>query len=193
MNDYYSYKPLVKLERAVALTGFPGCRPLQTARVASMITGVSALLLSRKVSHHLGKTVEGLIRDGETASLHGAEKMLLERGVGGRSQPIIALGPTTLDDPELRDWVVKHCDIVYLEQTLTEAVGAIEVQMREDRRKHRHLDVFAPLGAPTLRPEFDRRTALFEAVAHRTIAVAGRGPLAVGRQIPDALGWVVAG
>ncbi len=193
MSDYYSYKPLVALERPVALVGFPGCRPLQTARVASMITGCPLTLLPRAVGHHLGKTVEGLVLDGEHASLHGAEAALLEKALGGRSNPLVALGPTTLDDPELRDWIAERCQIVHLSQTLTEAVNSIHAEMAEDRRKHRHLDAYAPIGAPTLRPLFDRRTALFRELAEVDIPVAGRPPLTVGRALPDDLGWAVAG
>ena len=193
MSDYYSYKPLVKLDRAVALVGFPGCRPLQTARVASMVTGCPLCLLPRAVGHHLGKTVEGLILDGEHASLHGAESLILEKALGGRSKPLIALGPTTLEDPELRDWIVERCQIVHLSQTLTEAVNTIHEEMREDRRKHRHLDAYAPIGAPTLRPLFDRRSALFRKLADLEVDVAARAPLTVGRALPDALGWAVTG
>jgi shikimate kinase len=191
VSDYYSYKPLVKLERPVALVGFPGCRPMLTTRAAAMITGLQTLLLPRSVGHHLGRTVEGLLLDGETASLHGAEQLMLEKALAGRSNPIIALGPTTLEDPQLREWIVERCQIVHLAQTLTEAVLSIEAEMKEDVRKHRHLDVYAPIGAATLRPVFDRRTALFREVAEVEIQVAGRGPLSVGRQIPEALGWNV--
>ncbi|MCB9678972.1 MAG: hypothetical protein H6737_27975 [Alphaproteobacteria bacterium] len=192
MSDYYSYKPLVQPERPVALVGFPGCRPLQTARVVGMITGLQAVLLPRLVGHHVERTVEGLILEGETETLHGAELHLLERALRGDARPVVALGPTSLEDPEVRALVVERCQIVHLAQTLTEAVLAIDAEMKEDVRKHRHLDAYAPIGAATLRPLFDRRTALFRELADLEVQVAGRGPLVVGRKIPDALGWAIA-
>ncbi|MEZ4318415.1 MAG: hypothetical protein R3F61_12965 [Myxococcota bacterium] len=192
MSDYYSYKPLVTLDRPVALVGFPGCRPLQTARVASMITGVPLLLLPHKVGHHLGRTVEGLLLDGAHESLHGAEQLFLERALAERTRPLVALGPTTLEDPVLRAWIREHFQIVHLAQSLTEAVNAIEAEMKEDVRKHRHLDAYAPIGAATLRPLFDRRTALFREVAEVEVDVKGRAPLTVGRELPEKLGWEIS-
>lgn len=189
MSDYYSYKPLKRLERSVAIVGFPGCRPMQTARVASMVTGIPILMLPRAVSHMLGRTPEGLILKGELDELARAERTAMQQALAGGKHKILALGSTTLDDPMSRRWVQQRAQIVYLSQPLEDALAEIEDEMKHDIRKHRHLDAYAPITVDRLRPIFDKRTKLFRELADVEVPIDKRKPLGVGRSLPDLLGW----
>ncbi|MCB9672533.1 MAG: hypothetical protein H6736_11695 [Alphaproteobacteria bacterium] len=191
-DDYYSYRPRVALDKPVALVGFPGARVVTTARVAAMITGLETVLLPHQVAHRAGRHPEALLLAGENVTLHSAELELLERAGRKRHAPLLALGATTLDDPENLAWVRRTCRIVHLHQTLREAVQAIAAEREEDPRKHAHLALHGGYGEEELASIYGLRTGLFERIADLTVPVASRSPLEVGRSLPDALGWVTS-
>lgn len=192
MDDYYSYRPRVKLERPVALVGFAGCRPMQTARVAAMLTGLETVMLPHQVTHYLSRHPEALMLQGEEELLHDAELELLEKAGRKRSPPLIALGWTTLQDPRCAGWMVQHALVVHLRQTLQEAVRSIEEERSTDPRKHQHLQLAGGWDEVSLAPLYTTATARFERLAQVEIQVAGRAPLEVGRTIPELLGWEVS-
>jgi shikimate kinase len=191
MDDYYSYRPRVKLDAPVALVGFPGCRPLQTARVAAMLTGLETVMLPHQVTHHLDRHPEALLLKGQLDVLGAAELHLLQRTEKKRRHPILALGPTTLEDPACRAWITERCTVVHLRQTLREAVAAIEEEIAADARKHQHLRTYGGFDEESLASIYSLRTGLFERLADVEVAVQGRTALDVGRELPDVLGWVV--
>lgn len=187
-DDYYSYAPRVRLERPVALVGFPGAEAAQTARVATMLTGLGVVLLPHQVTHRVGTHHEGLLLAGRHDEVHAAERELLERAGRMRSPPVIALGPTTLDDDICRDWVRRSCRLVHLRQTLPEAVARISAQRKDDSRKHAHL-VGRGVTEEGLASLFALRTGLYERLAQDEIAVGNRTPLDLGRALIAQLGW----
>ena len=191
-DDYYSYRPRVKLDRAVALAGFPGCRPLQTARVAAMITGLETVMLPHQVAHALDQHPESMLLSGAQDALGDAELALLRRTESKRRPPIIALGPTTLEDPGCRAWIRANALLVHLRQPLPDAVARIREEAEQDPRKHKHLTVHGGYDETSLAPIYSLRTGLLQREAEIEIDISGRSPLEVGRSLPEALGWVVA-
>lgn len=187
-DDYYSYKPLVRLERPVALVGLPGSNPMQTARVATMITGLGVMLLPRAVAHRLGMDVEGLLLKKRDPELHATELELIERTLAKRSPQVLALGPTTLDDPQCRS-ALADVQVVHLEQTVPEAMDNLQREMVEDPRKHQHLKLYGAISESNLRPHFLRRTRELRSLAEVSVPLQGRLPLTVGRELPELLGW----
>lgn len=187
-HDYYSYAPRVRLDHPVALVGFPGCQPLQTVRVATMLTGLGSVLLPHQVTHRMGRHIEGLLAEGRQQEVHEAELDLLRRAGAQRSPPVIALGPTTLDDAACRDWVRQNCRLVHLRQSLREAVHAIESQRADDPRKHAHL-LSIGIDEASLASLFGLRSGLYEQLAQHEVWIRGRPPLDVGRELPTLLGW----
>ena len=192
MDDYYSYRPRVKLDRPVVIVGFAGCRPMQTARVAAMLTGLETVMLPHQVTHHLTRHPEALLLQGEHELLHDAELLLLTKAAQKRSPPLIAMGFTTLQDPRCAGWVAQHALLVHLRQTLEEAVRSIAAERATDPRKHQHLQLAGGWDEVALAPLHATSTARFDRMAGVRIDVAGRAPLEVGRTIPEVLGWDVA-
>lgn len=186
--DYYAYAPLVTLERPVALAGLPGSNPMQTARVATMVTGLQATLLPNEVAHRLGMEVEGLLVLERDDELHAAELELIERALAERSPRVLALGPTTLDDPRCRA-ALREVQLVHLEQTIPEAMDNLQRDMVEDPRRHQHLKRYGAISESNLRPLFLKRTRQLQDVAEISMRLAGRRPLSVGRALPELLGW----
>lgn len=192
MDDYYSYRPRVQLDRPIALTGFPGCRPMQTARVVAMLTGLETIMLPHQVTHTLNRHPEAVLLKGELDVLGAAELALLVKAGKKRRAPVIALGPTTLEDPGCRSWLKEHCRIVHLRQTLREAVKTIAEETASDPRKHQHLRTHGGFDEESLASIYGLRTGLFERVADLQVDVAARPALDVGRSLPDVLGWTLA-
>lgn len=187
-GDYYSYKPLVTLDRPVALVGLPGCNAMQTARVATMITGLGTLLLPRAVAHRLSMDVEGLLIQNRDDELHATERELLQRAMDERTPKVIALGPTTTDDPGCLA-LLERTRIVHLVQTIPEALHNLQNDMVEDPRKHQHLKRYGAISEANLRTLFLQRTRAYSALADVDVPLDGRRPLAVGRSLPALLGW----
>lgn len=192
MDDYYSYRPRVHLDRPLAITGFPGCRPMQTARVVAMLTGLETVMLPHQVTHALNRHPEAVLLKGERAVLGSAELDLLHRAGKKRRPPVVALGPTTLEDPACRAWLRDNCRIVHLRQTLREAVASIADEIASDARKHQHLREHGGFDEESLAAIYGLRTGLFERVADVQVDVGGRPALDVGRALPELLGWTLA-
>lgn len=188
-DDYYSYKPLVRLERPVALVGLPGCHAMQTARVAAMITGLEVRMLPRSVAHMVGMDPEGLILQGRDGELHDAELEIVKEALNKRSPPLLALGPTTLESPAVQQLLLEKTHIVHLALTVPEAFDALQDDMVEDPRKHQHLRKHGPISQSNLKLLFHQRLRLFSAMAKTEVQVGGRPPLKVGRELPGVLGW----
>ena len=162
---------------------------MQTARVASMLTGVPLLMLPRAVTHLLGESPEKLLLDNATARLYEAEISLMQRTLKARTKGIIALGPTTLEDPACAAWVAKYGVVIYLRQSLRDATEAIHAEVRKDQAKHRHLMAFGDMEEETLAAVYTDRHAVFEKMANQIIDIEKRLPLRVGRDLVTALGW----
>lgn len=190
-DDYYSYRPRRRLDAPVALVGFPGSNPIQTARVATMLTGLKCVLLPRLVTHHMGRHVEGVLIDGNHEELHRTELLLLQRALAeSRSPPVIALGPTTLEDPACRAFCVEHTTIVHLAIELPAAVRNLLAEMKADRRKHQHLRDIG-FDEASLASIHGLRTGLYDRLATHRIDVGDRAPLQVGQDLPERLEWTV--
>lgn len=185
-HDYYSYKPLVRLDRPVAIVGLPGSNPVQTTRVVTMLTGLEAVLLPRRVAHAVGMDPEGLLLGHRDDELHAAELVEIERALAKRSPPVIALGPQTLQDPACAA-ALRKVMLVHLRQTVSEALDAIQRDMATDPRKHQHLNRYGPISEANLGSMFRERTERYSKLAEIEVVTLGRGPLSVGRELPDLI------
>ncbi len=185
--DYYSYQPLVVPEQPIVLTGFVGARVAQTARVASILTGLPLFLLDRAVEHRSGCSLPRLIASAGPRGRHTAEAAVLARPLSEATPPVVALGDTTLLDAGLR-WTLRSCRVVHLRQTLDEAVDRLTSDLSAAPASHWHVLAGTVPTATSLGPEFERHCAAYSRRADVEVDVAGRHPRRVAQSVLDRLG-----
>ena len=186
MDDYYSYRPLLRLPRPIALCGLPGVDVAQTARVLTMLTGLPLLSVDRRVEHLAGKAVELVqYREGVEARL-GHERRVLAEALQAAPPPVIALSDVTLTDGELRRRVHAACDVWHLELDVEAALARVLAQHDEDRRRHFALTADGTIEAGELRAKLRFFLRLGREAA-RQIPVGARSPLEVGEVLAGEL------
>jgi hypothetical protein len=183
MDDYYSYKPTVRLERPVLLAALPGIDVGKTARVINMLTGVPLLWLDRRASHLLGRSVEIAPRQERIA----AERALLLQFLQ-RTPPVIAASHLTLLDPGCRD-LLSDVRGVHLAQSVSASLDAIREQSAGDPRAFHALREGRTFDADALRPGLEDLEAELLRLPEQ-VPVEGRPPLDLGRALLERLGIV---
>lgn len=139
--DYYSYKPLIIPDRPIALVGPRDVRVDRIARLASILTGLPLFLLERGIEHRMGKELRRVILEDGADTLRDAELALLPRPLSQRTPPILALGPTTLLDAEVRAMVCGRATVVWLrpqqvDPDLDQLMGLLADTIVETRGRH---------------------------------------------------------
>jgi shikimate kinase len=184
MDDYYSYKPLLKLPRPLAICGLPGTKVGRTVRAMNLVSGVPFVWLDRRVEHELGASVELVhVRDGLEARLAVERRILATLG-DERSPPYVALSQVTMSDPDLRTRVLQSCDVVVLDISIAEAELAVQQEAEADQRKHYALLRDVAESTDTLARRLERMATWYQGIVRR-IPVARRAPMTVAQDVID--------
>ena len=124
MSDYYSYAPLVRLQKPLLLCGLPGADVAMTARVATMLTGLQLVSVDRRVEHLASNAAELVeFREGREQRL-ALEEQVIAEALGRRSPPVIAASPVTLTSASLVDRLA-GANWLCLHMTVAEAMEAM--------------------------------------------------------------------
>lgn len=180
MDDYYSYKPLHRLSRPLAMCGLPGAHVGKTVRALNLLTGMPFIWLDRRVEHELGASVEVVqVKQGVGARLD-IERRILEALGAERTPPLVALSDVTFTDLQVRTTLLETCDVVCLYLPAEESVARVKAESGADRRKH-----YALLHETDDLPA--RITQLAEGYARvaRRVEIQGRTPMEVAQEVLD--------
>ena len=114
LDPYYSYEPLVTLQRPLALCGAVGAPVAPVASMVSQLTGLPYVELDRWLEHEAGQTVSALALEEGERGLRRRERKLVRRALEQRPCPVIALGEGALLSRWVRGAVRRRADLVYL-------------------------------------------------------------------------------
>lgn len=186
-DDYYSYRPLLQLDRPLTLVGIPGSEVGRTARAMNLMSGVPFVWLDRQVEHRLGRSVELVQREEGPAPRLIHERAVVDELLARGDKPIVAASDLTFSDPWLRERLEGHTDVVLLHVDVDTALALVERQAKDDARQHWALRQGGAASPATV------RRALVEAerrVRHlsRVVLVRDRPPLAVAEDLLRSLG-----
>lgn len=132
--DYYSYKALIAPDKPVGLVGLPASGHGQTARMVSIYTGLPLFWLDRAVEHKAGMAIDGVVLKGGDALRHSYEQQLLVPVLERSTAHILALGDTTLRDPDLRALLTERCELVFVRRPQEVLLATMARQFSKDPR-----------------------------------------------------------
>ena len=158
-DDYYGYRPLMQLERPVALFGIPGTRIGRTGRAINLVSGLAFVWMDRRVEHKLGRSVQRAEIEEARVERIAAEREALAEALSRRAPPVIVLSDVTLTDPAMADRIAKTCQLVRVEIDVDEALVRIERDVQEDARRHWTFRARCGLDHDTMREELLRLQA----------------------------------
>lgn len=187
-DDYYSYAPLHRLPRPVALVGLPGAEAGRTGRTMSLLSGIPFVWVDRHVEHALGRSVE-LVQREQGAEARLVEERTLMATVFTRRVPhLIALSDVTYTDPGLVAAIEAQADVVLLHLDVDSAVDRIWAQHAADPKQHWALLEAGRATRPAVR---DRLLALERRTRHlsHVVLVGTRTPTEVAEQLLADLGF----
>jgi shikimate kinase len=185
---YYGYRPLLRLERPVALFGLPGARVGRTARAMNLLSGVPFVWLDRRVEHHFGRSVQRVdMEDGSDARL-GVERAVLERALKERTHALWALSNVSWTDPTLLDWIDEKAEMIRLDVTPVQACERIRRDVAEDARRHWTLRSACGLSEERMLEELTRQQDALPA-GDRVVSVLGRTPMEIAQDLLESMGF----
>jgi shikimate kinase len=181
-DDYYSWKPTLRLTRPLVLCGVPGAGVGRTARAVNLLTGVPFVWLDRRVEHQLGRSVEVVqFREG-----HGPrvviEREVLAEARASAEPPVVALSDVTYEDPALARLLEDTCEVVLLHVDVDTAVERILDAAARDERAHWALREGGAVDRGELRRRLVEHEQRYRHLA-RVVLVRDRSPLAVAEQL----------
>lgn len=170
--DYYSYEPMMTLDRPVALAGFFGMELGVVAGVVSQRTGLPVIELDRWIEHEAGKSVsEIVLREGVNA-LKKRELPLLQRALKDTPPPLLVLGDSTLTDYDPRKLLMNHAHIIYFQAALPDLLARVQRGLSSSPGCYWPWMLRAPTSVQEIETYFADRRGGYES-AHTTVDVTG--------------------
>lgn len=123
--DYYSPHPRTRLERPLALVGFPGAGVRAVARGLTAVTGLPLNDIERTLEARAGRSRTRVWFEDGAASLRDLEAELAQRALERRPPGVIALTSSSLLDAGPRDRLRRESLLVYLERPLPFLLEAV--------------------------------------------------------------------
>ena len=181
--DYYSYKPLVTLDRPLVLTGVPGTDVTGITRMVGSFTGLPVLLMERKLSHALEHHPDRYTAEGRHADRWASEKRLLDAAFSA-SRPVVAMPSQSVLRMGALGWLADHADTVYVQESLEVVLARVAAAPVE---KHWLLTRGEPLDRALAAREITSHASALDACPRRLTAtkVESHG---IAREIIAALG-----
>ena len=160
------------MEGPVAIVGYMGCGKSTVGRMLARSLGWDFVDLDREISRSAGRTIPEIFeRCGEEA-FRALEHNALLTALDGKRERVVACGGGIVERPENRERLARVPAVF-----LREDVGILFGRTRDARRPLRGA------GREDFERRYERRLPLYEEVADLEVAVRGRPPQAVAREI----------
>lgn len=133
--DYYSYKPLVSLDRPLLITGVPGTDVTGITRMVGSFTGLGVLLTDRKLAHALEHHPDRLTAQDKHDERWSWEKRLLEAAFAG-GPVLVAMGSHSLFRARALDWLKTRAHTVYVREPHERVLERVVQDIAKKPDKH---------------------------------------------------------
>ena len=188
MDGYYDPHSRVVLPKPKAFIGFWGARVPEVVVAVSQMSGIPFFDVERGIEHAAGTSVRDYIEKHGSERLMKLEQTVIKNYLRGMSMPpVIALRPSSFQYSATRQYVLHHCETLYLKKNVfllfSQMLNILD-------RKELSRDFSIPVSnvrdinqvAQCMR-EYEEHYSL----AHRTISVERDHPLETARQLINAL------
>lgn len=186
--DYYSYKPLIKPDRPLALVGLPAAHVGGTARLVSSFTGLPFFWLDRAVEHRAGASIDAIVVEKGDQVRREHERALLPPVLNKPTPHVIVISEATLGDATLAALVRQRTQLVLLRRTVDEVIATIQASHQKKATAYARLLLGRTPDPKALREELMRLEAGMTE-AELVIDVAGLHPQRACQRVLDTLGW----
>lgn len=160
------------MEGPVAIVGYMGCGKSTVGRMLARSLGWDFVDLDREISRSAGRTIPDIFeRCGEQA-FRALEHDALLSALDGKRRCVVACGGGIVEKPENREWLARVPTVF-----VREDIGVLFARTRDARRPLRGV------SREDFERRYERRLPLYEEVADLEVAVRGRLPQAVAREI----------
>lgn len=156
-TDYYDPHPTIRLERALALVGFMGAGVRGVAHGLAARTGLPLHDLPRWVENEAGMSWARVLLEQGPDALARAEARALDHALREGVAGVIALSHGALLDAGLRETVLEHTQLVYLERPLDVLFERVVAAVRKNPATIAEFMLGEPRSVDDLRPYFEER------------------------------------
>ena len=115
VDEYYSYKPLAKLDRPLVLLGVPGTDINAIARMVSSFTGLGVLLVERKLMHATEHHPDRWTTEGRHSERWDQELRLL-RAAFSATKPVVGMHSHSVLRLGALRWLKENARTVYVRE-----------------------------------------------------------------------------
>ena len=185
-DEYYSYKPLVTLDRPLVLLGVPGTDINAIARMVSSFTGAPVLLVERKLMHANEHHPDRWTTEGRHSERWDQELRLL-RAAFSKLRPVVGLHSHSILRLGALRWLNENARTVYVREPIQAVLDRIEADVAKDPTRHWVLTGGEAVNPARVRAELARHEAAL-AAAQVTLDAPGTTPHAIAWSILEPLG-----
>lgn len=184
--DYYSYAPLVRLDRALIVLALPGTELTAIVKMLGSFSGVVPVLTDRSLSHELGYLPDKLTAEGRHDERWSLERRLLQRALG-EGYPVVAFSSYSAVHADALPWLAKRGTTIYLREDRDVIVNRVTEAVAQDHKRHWLL----AQGEPVVPAKVNRLLDAHDAVlrrCERTLDAPGLESHAIAYGLLEPLG-----
>lgn len=186
MDDYYSYKPRVRLTRPLILTALPGTELTAIVKMVGSYTGVLPLLVDRELSHILGHQPDKFTAEAKHEDRWRMERGLLTKAFSSAT-PVVAFSSYSMVHANALPWLRERGDTVFLREDRTPIVRRVGREVAKDATRHWLLVQGAPMDLNHVHHTLDEHVAAVGR-CDRVVDVVGHESHAIAYQLLKQLG-----
>lgn len=135
MDDYYSYKPRVRLERPLVITALPGTELTAIVKMLGSYSGVVPLLVDRELSHLLGHQPGKFTAEENHEQRWSQERGLLSKAFKA-NRPVVAFPSFSAVHANALPWLMQRADTVYLRESRSHIIQRVGREVAKDSTRH---------------------------------------------------------
>lgn len=186
MSGYYSYKPLVSIDRPLVLLGVPGTDINAIARMVASFTGLPVLLVERKLMHAVEHHPDRWTAEGRHSERWDQELRLM-RATFSAVRPVVGVhSHSALRLGALR-WLNENARTVYVREPAEQVLARIEADIAKDPTRHWVLTGGDPLDPAKVIAELTRHQAVLDG-CHHALDATGATPHGIAWGLLEPLG-----
>ena len=160
------------MEGPVAIVGYMGCGKGTVGRMLARSLGWGFVDLDHEISRAAGRTIPEIFERCGEAGFRDMEHQALLAALDGSPERVVACGGGIVERPENRERLARVPTVF-----LREDIGVLFGRTRDARRPLRGAD------REEFERRYERRLPFYEQVADLEVAVRGRSPQAVAKEI----------
>ncbi|MEM7355902.1 MAG: shikimate kinase [Acidobacteriota bacterium] len=184
---YYDHHPTVRLDRHFVIAGYFVQETRQIGYQVAALTGLGVSDLDRKIEHHVGCSIQELLREQGEERYRALECRWLGRLLGESPPGIITLGDGALIDAANRKQVLRNAELVALDLDLPNCYWRVQQNQTDDSADWHPLYPGPILSWEQIRPFHELRRPGF-AEAHHRIDIRGKARAELVEQLMGLLG-----